>query len=50
MINNTFTEVFSQEWVEKNITDPTNELVILSEIIPWEKITKQLSQFYSDMQ
>lgn len=50
MINNTFTEVFSQEWIEKNIKDTTNELVILREIIPWEKITKQLSQFYSDMQ
>jgi len=50
MINNTFTEAFSQEWVKKNINDPTNEIVILRKIIPWEKMTKQLSVFYSETQ
>jgi IS5 family transposase len=47
MIENTFNDNFSQEWIDKNITDPNNELVILKEIIPWEKIVKELSQFYS---
>jgi len=47
MIENTFNDNFSQEWIAKNITDSNNELVILREIIPWEKIVKELSQFYS---
>lgn len=47
MIENTFNENFSQEWIDENIINPNNELVILREIIPWEKIIKELSQFYS---
>jgi IS5 family transposase len=47
MIKNTFNEAFSQDWVDKNIVDPTNELVLFRKIIPWEKLVKQLSQFYS---
>jgi len=43
MIENTFNDNFSQEWIAKNITDPNNELVILRKIIPWEKIVKKLS-------
>jgi IS5 family transposase len=37
------------EWVERNITNPTDELVLLRKIIPWEKIVKQLSQFYNKL-
>ncbi|MBF0202680.1 MAG: transposase [Desulfamplus sp.] len=46
MINNNFSESFSQEWINKNITDPTNELVVMRKIIDWEKMVNQLSQFY----
>lgn len=48
MIANTFKESHSLEWINTNITDPTNELVILRKIIPWQKIVKRLSQFYDD--
>lgn len=47
MIERTFTEAFSEEWVEHNINDSANELAILRTIIPWQKITSRLSKFYS---
>jgi IS5 family transposase len=46
MIESSFEEAFSQEWVETQITDSTNELVILRQIIPWQAIINQLAQFY----
>ena len=49
MIENTFVENHSLAWVERNITNPTDELVLLRKIIPWEKIVKQLSQFYDKL-
>ena len=48
MIRNTFNETFSQEWINKNLPDPTNELVLFRQIIPWEKLVKQLSKFYNE--
>ncbi len=47
MIERTFTEAFSKEWVKNNINNSTNELTILRTIIPWKKITSRLSKFYS---
>ena len=49
MIETIFTENHSLEWIERNITDPTEELIVLRKIIPWEKIVKQLSQFYDKL-
>lgn len=46
MIKNSFKEVFSPEWLETNITNPIHELVIIREIIPWEKIVSRLCRFY----
>lgn len=48
MIESSFEEAFSEEWVETQITDSTNELVILRQVIPWQAIIKQLTQFYSN--
>ena len=48
MIESSFEEAFSQEWVETQITDSTNELVILRQVIPWQAIIIQLTQFYDD--
>jgi len=47
MIRNSFEEAFSPDWLESNITDPTHELVIIREIIPWKKIIGKLSGFYN---
>ena len=47
MIEKTFEESFTPEWKENNITDKTNELVILREIIPWQEIINRLIPFYS---
>ena len=46
MISSSFKEAFSPEWVETNITNPIHELVIIREIIPWEKIVSRLCRFY----
>ena len=48
MIESSFEEAFSKEWVETQITDSTNELVILRQVIPWQAIINQLTQFYDD--
>jgi hypothetical protein len=45
MIKNSFKEVFSPEWLETNITNPIHELVIIREIITWEKIVSRLCRF-----
>jgi len=46
MIEVKFEEAFSQEWVDKQIDDSTNELVILRQVIPWQEIINQLAAFY----
>ncbi|QTA89861.1 transposase [Desulfonema magnum] len=46
MIEKKFEEAFTPEWVKKNITDLTNELVILRKVIPWQKIINRLTRFY----
>ena len=46
MIRNSFKEAFSPKWLETNITNPIHELVIIREIIPWEKIISRLCRFY----
>jgi IS5 family transposase len=48
VIESSFEEAFSKEWVETQITDSTNELVILRQVIPWQVIITQLTQFYSN--
>ncbi len=48
MIKFSFEEAFSKEWVETQITDWTNELVILRQVIPWQAIITGLTQFYDD--
>lgn len=50
MIENKFKEAFTPEWVEANITDSANELVVLRKIIPWQKIIYGLISFYDDTQ
>ncbi|MCP3941584.1 MAG: hypothetical protein GY710_08900 [Desulfobacteraceae bacterium] len=46
MIKATFEEAHTVEWVERNIGNPNHELVILHHLIPWEKISDRLTQFY----
>jgi len=46
MIESSFEEAFSKEWIQTQITDLTNELVILRQVIPWQKIINQLTTFY----
>jgi hypothetical protein len=46
MIESSFEEAVSREWVKTQINDLTNELVILRQIISWQTIINQLTQFY----
>ncbi len=46
MMQDTYTDVFSSEWIAANITDPIHELVILCQVIPWGNISKRLHKYY----
>lgn len=46
MMQDTYTDVFSPEWLKANITDPIHELVILRQVIPWGNISKRLQRYY----
>ncbi len=46
MISQTFEDVFSPQWVETHIIDPTHDLVILRHIIPWQSIIDPLASSY----
>ncbi len=48
MIDTSFKEAFSAEWVKSNIIDLTQDLVIIRDVVPWEKIIVRLSAFYSE--
>lgn len=48
MIEETFEEAFTPEWIEENIQDKANELVVIRQIIPWGSIIDQLVKFYDD--
>ncbi|MCI5150300.1 MAG: transposase [Candidatus Electrothrix sp. MAN1_4] len=47
MIEASFEEAFSAQWANRNIVNRTQDLVVLRDVIPWEKIIVQLSSFYS---
>ena len=47
MIETSFKEAFSAQWVNRNIIDRTHDPVVLRDVIPWEKIIVRLSSFYS---
>ena len=47
MIETSFKEAFSAQWINRNIIDPTQDLVVLCDVIPWKKIIGQLSSLYS---
>ena len=48
MIESRFEEMFPKEWIETQVTDSTNELVILRQVIPWQTIINQLTTFYNN--
>ena len=46
MIAQTFQDAFSPEWLKTHLSDPTNELITLRHIIPWQAIIDRLVPFY----
>src|SRR5918996_2473970 len=47
MIAQTFDEVFSPQWVNTHLSNPTHDLIILRQIIPWQSIIDGLVPFYN---
>jgi IS5 family transposase len=47
MIAQTFEDAFSPHWVKTHIVNPTHDLVILRDIIPWQSIIDQLVSSYN---
>jgi IS5 family transposase len=50
MIAKTSDDVFSAEWVRRNITNRLHPLVILRSVIPWDAIGRRLARYYHDSQ
>lgn len=46
MIRSEFEDAHDEEWKNQNIGNLNHELVILRNIIPWEKICRKFKQFY----
>jgi transposase, IS5 family len=46
MIKSTFQEAYTQAWIKQNIKNPTHDLVILRQVIPWQRIIDRLIRFY----
>lgn len=46
MIKSTFQEAYTQAWIKQNIKNPTHDLVILRQVIPWDRIIDRLLRFY----
>ena len=46
MIAQTFQDAFGPEWIKTHLPDPTNELITLRHLIPWQAIIDRLVPFY----
>lgn len=46
MIEASFADAHSPQWVRETLTDPTNELVVLRQVIPWQRIISRSTRFY----
>jgi hypothetical protein len=46
MIAQSFQDAFGPEWIKTHLPDPTNELITLRRIIPWQSIIDRLVLFY----
>jgi hypothetical protein len=46
MIAQSFQDAFGPEWIKTHLPDPTNELIILRRIIPWQSIIDRLVLCY----
>lgn len=48
MVESTYKEAFSEDWVKEHITDSLHELVIFRKVIPWQRIIDRLAPFYCE--
>lgn len=50
MIATTYEEVHTKTWIAQHIENPTHELFLLRKVIPWQKILRSLTGYYSSTQ
>ncbi len=50
MIAQTFEEVFSPQWVQTHLANPTHDLILLRRLIPWQPIIDHLVPSYNPQQ
>jgi len=46
MVKSTVEEAHSQDWITQNLRNPSHDLVILHQVIPWAEIIERLIGFY----
>ena len=46
MVDESFEDAFTEEWVATHIRNSEHELVILRQVIDWQELTEQLTCFY----
>ena len=46
MIDDSFEDAFTEEWVTTHIQNNEHEFVILRQVIPWQQVMEQLASFY----
>ena len=47
MIVQTFEDAFCPQWIQTHLAHPTHDLIILRDIIPWQRIMECLVPFYN---
>jgi hypothetical protein len=50
MIAHSFQDALGPEWIKTHLSDPTNELITLRHIIPWQALIDRLVPFYDAQQ
>lgn len=48
MIEKSYEEVHSKLWLSHHTPDITHELYVVRQVIPWQKMIKELSKYYKD--
>ena len=46
MIERSYEEVHSKQWIKRNISNPNNELVMIRSLISWGEIIRKLLRYY----
>lgn len=48
MIETSFTEVHTKDWINQHLSDVTHELFVVRQVIPWQRMIDQLIKYYKE--